>query len=391
MAVQQVMTGTNLTTDPRHTVWSPGDSLADPDGNPLGVPSNPEIVYIDENIGDDASGDGSLSNPFKDLPAAVASIPVPTTPAEAAVPLIFQFGPGSYTGGVTLPKRVWVGLIGMFMDITGNVTMPVEYGLNFVAGPPDTNPAIVISNPLAGSFRNNDAKTFMLNGIVEVARVDAAVGSYANCQVMAQNIFMQGVHSIDGGSGAVCDEVNVNITNCDVEDGELFSESGAAGVGIKLEADNSIVKSTLCGRLQVMSVDGCRVGDIDATAAPSGYATPYAGLVIGLNSNSYTGFADCRFSGGTYIFGTYDGSPIGVGSFDQQLRFDAYSWRSIGGVAGATFNGFSNPAKHPGYDLTDVAYGVDYVPANVADWSGVDPLEIATALDRIAAAITPVP
>lgn len=42
-------------------------------------------------------------------------------------------------------------------------------------------------------------------------------------------------------------------------------------------------------------------------------------------------------------------------------------------------------------DLTITGLSFDYTPANLADWSGTAPTSLADALDRIAAALTPIP
>jgi hypothetical protein len=78
---------------------------------------------------------------------------------------------------------------------------------------------------------------------------------------------------------------------------------------------------------------------------------------------------DCHLNGQTVGFRI---NTLGIAQLDNATR-----WNSL--INGGTLT----------YDNTGIS--PEYIPAVLADWGGVAPVNVATALDRIAAALGPIP
>jgi hypothetical protein len=110
------------------------------------------------------------------------------------------------------------------------------------------------------------------------------------------------------------------------------------------------------------------------------------------------GLASFFYSGTGAAFGVVAGAILVTGIFgDSQNIGNA---NLVSGAGGTWFNQHDASFPHQTTAnffgatteiLTDQAPEVGYTPAVLVDWSGVSPLTVAHALDRIAAKITPIP
>jgi len=170
-----------------------------------GALANPYQIYVDIEVGDDATGDGSVTNPFKTIPAALA--------AALAGPTgnyVLELASGTYSGApiawpVTLNKNISINGAGVEITVIDHVISYTSLGLSdefLVFNNVAVSNQIVFDLALASV-----AFVILANGRYSVQRIDTLppgpqfikiINSYVDGFDTASIIYMSGCQFIGG-------------------------------------------------------------------------------------------------------------------------------------------------------------------------------------------------
>jgi len=141
---------------------------------------------------------------------------------------------------------------------------------------------------------------------------------------------------------------------------EMGSQFSSVYSSLEVSALDSYLGVPIRGNAKIYGAEQVTYSDIDATTAVTG------GSVVGVWTYSWAPFMFCEFGGSTY-------------NLSSTAYADARSASSL--IAG----GFGGTLS-----LTQNAIGLG-LTANPADWGGSPPVDVATAINRIATHVGPVP
>lgn len=175
-----------------------------------------------------------------------------------------------------------------------------------------------------------------------------------------------------------------------LDNGAVFVATGtfSIDVNVTLESESAAAIVTVAPGTTVLLYAANGASWVsDAGAAPFFHVPAGATL----DATFYTGaFAG---DGVHHVFqvdagGTLNSNSFGGGGMEPNAVAGAGAWNLALGADG--FNGQPQGIA-PTITIFGEAAQCEYVPNNVAHWSGVAPTSVANALDRIAAKITPIP
>jgi len=300
------------------------------------VPPATKVLWVDTNRVDTYTADGTILRPFTTVNAAVA---------VATVGTLINIAGGSYTEDVVLPSGVSLhGSGNSAVSITGDVT-------------------VSIGNPVSLRF-------IMFSGNTKALTINASC-SMSDCYVASRLVV---------GGAAVVQSWNTHVipAAADIQAITMTSTGKLQmflGTIASTGTANAIVQTG--GRLVLNTM-------IVSSAAPSGAILSTGGTVIGIAVqliNTLGGIAaDVSANGAVATDPNMLLGVISVGNVvcgAKPTSVEGVQFISAGALSGTaiTFRGSDN---------------ISYTPAVVADWSGTAPVDVKSALDRIAAAVGPI-
>lgn len=145
----KISAGTNITLS---TLNPGGNEQLQINAPAASVPTGNEDVYVDATNGSDVTGDGSIGNPYQTLAYAVTTITNPVNFAGFSTDLTFVLAPGTYSGAITLPYRLRIGIKGHGAVITGKITWGYDIQYWYGNSTQDNTPILAISPDVAGGI-----------------------------------------------------------------------------------------------------------------------------------------------------------------------------------------------------------------------------------------------
>lgn len=295
-----------------------------------------QTLYVDL-AGNDGTADGSPILPYATIGAALAAIPPPPgTSIPSTYRWLIVVGPGSYSMPTfQLPPGIWIqgsGYGSTRLAVTGtNITLSPTFST--ITG------RCGISNILISGTNNR------LNFNLQT------IGGSGSSVVELNNIHVNGLVTFRARSSAD----SIEVWGCQFLSG--LSVSGGAGI-----FTNSYIPSPSL-------FDTAGVSDFGAMDCMNCYFDSTVD-VTGTVGQPIT----MKFTGAN-ITGTF--SITGTGA--STVSADSSVIGNISVTGTINFVRLSN------------AFGLAYIPASNANWNGTPPTNVAEALDRIAAKITPIP
>ena len=286
--------------------------------------------------GNDATGTGSLCQPFKTIAAANAAIPPHGNDFNvwANEKYVLGLGPGRYTEPlVTLrQKRRCISLQGDGAIIES----PIEFVQNIADWP---SPFVIgsmpspwgapppapggIGSPLVtweiqgiggGMEGGQTADNLIFLGKMQY-RWDGATGGFQS-YVMIDRTQFEGNFEITSAAGAAVG-LTMEVNDSSFRAGVLgYDPAGSGGIGVLLKASNSQLLSRIGPNMTLLEIDTCRFGDINRLLAFDG-VTPAAGTILtsippAPPNEQYLGITDCGFDGTVYNIGKPAGPSVPI-------------------------------------------------------------------------------
>jgi hypothetical protein len=287
-------------------------------------------LWISPITGDDATGDGSLTKPFKTWTKAISKIPPAGNNYNVWATEKWRLcaGPGVHNfepGPVQLRQlRRAIGIWGegaildFQLDLVEDPTADWPDGAGFLNTnmPPPWNP--LIGSPLAGFDIFGD-------------RSGMEGGQVGNNIIFLQKVtftFMSPLPPSGFQAFVLWDHVQLEASFearslvpgqrllTEINDSSLRPTTavfGSDGVGgnpplalFQVKAHNSQLLAGLRGDALLLEIDGCRLGDVDSTRDLNGAPYP-TGLIQTNTAAQFGGLVDCAASGSVYKFGSLTG------------------------------------------------------------------------------------
>jgi hypothetical protein len=345
-------------------------------------------IHVNSTIGDDATADGTLSKPFKNINAAMLSIPVAPSTEEgiytwSAEKIVLDLAPGVYTeeGTETEPndvliniRRARVALLGTGVRIMGNVrwifdTADLPYGDDFKVHPSypmhaflarpwsdganHASPTLDIIGEGSGVEAAFSADSIIIMGAVNQHFNSAPTEQW---QVRVGNSYITIDHAnirngmtktkdlpqASGTTSALVIEANASA----IENGYM---GGLSGDTFGIKAHSCQMKSIIGPTATIFEIDSSRIqGGFDRTAG--GTATGSITFsAVSVDGSSYSGLTNCAIPTSAII-------NIGTGSGNTNVYADAETMSQLL-YAGRTVVGNMVPnyltiAKGVGFDNT---------------------------------------
>ena len=336
---------------------------------PSGSPIPSWYVYVDIVNGSDVSpaGDGTIQKPWKTLAHAVTQVPT-TSIGEYNTPVVFMMAPGAYNhsvsdpGGILMPYRQAVSVVGVDVTITGNINF--YQTPSAVWWPPGANAGLYFGSP--------SAPTFFINGDIHCKVTTPDHGTTVGQRGLALDKAVLSGAVLNQDSGATVSgegtgplyltSLHAQMTSSDKS---IFGEA-ETGTGsplavadqneIVLLAYDSFIQNRILGFIKFRNMHNCWfTGRIRYDQTPA--AMPYPGRVEGLADKS---FLDCVFNDpGGFAFG--DGG-VGLTGSPQRLFLDSNSFKSLKSQT-YTFDGY-------GASIEDGYVLIDHAEAEAVETSG---------------------
>lgn len=321
------------------------------------IPTATRIVYVNK-AGDDSTADGSECFPFLTVTAAMASItdaiaPFPD-PNNLTKRYAISIGPGQYIEDL-IHLKANVQLVGTSalltrLQIPFDIDDPSWFDSNFSADPRSGFVDLsLLSGPLDFNFQTANSvsgRLFFVDVNISPTPTFTALSTAVN---------------------------QVNIRDSLLSNGYIQNGINMSMFGSWVSGGNIVINSQSTTDTQVNLVGGGINGNLIINVQ-SGH--------IAIDPLNLTSFAITE-----NLFNPFPNSGAlivnGVNNVITNVRAtsDSIPIRQRVTLVGSGTN----------LIRVDDAFGVAYTPNNIADWSGISPITVQGALDRIAATIGPIP
>lgn len=354
--ISKIAAGTNVSLA---TLNPGGNEQLEINVSASSVPTGKGNVYIDDLNGSDATGDGSIGNPYKTLSNAAATVVAPANFPAFQEDVTFVLAPGIYSNVVTMPRRQNVSIVGNRAVLSGDINWFLD-GMYWFGNDPAVHVATLrISDP------NNNSE---ISGNITVKNDNAAAGAVSTKTLYLQNLQLLG-HLINDetGDAAVASGTLVLMLNNVTSDkvaatrrlGGRKESGGAAGMNlIQLSAqDCDLTGHTICGCTRIVRTDNTRLRNASYLVDPTGGGA-YQGVIEGDIGVSFDGMTSTLW---LWLYPSAFGSTVVI---PQAFAGDAYTmrWLLEGFAVGLySFSSFVVDPNLP-YDwwwMTDHAAGVE--------------------------------
>jgi hypothetical protein len=320
---------------------------------PVGPPGPGALIdftyYVSAGHGSDATGDGSISSPYKTIAFAVAAIPAhgnsysvwanerwtihlePGRYAEAG-PIILRQVRRSirlYGDGAVIDNEVrFVQNIADWPDgvLFSPALVPAPWG------PPD-NTFPLVTFEIAGESGGMEGGITANNIILRGRVLYRAEGSGPALATVGPTFWfgrsfqsMAGWEYENGTAPVGAPSVTVELEQFSILNRHIGGD-GVGGAVFSLKAHNGQLRGTIGPFCTILEIDSCRVSAVDRLTDFSGGAA--AGSVVSSVTTGQVHIHDCAFNGGTYNFG--QAAPGGI------LIMDEVSLRRLLAQPGVTF------------------------------------------------------
>lgn len=286
--------------------------------------------YVSDAHGSDATGDGSISRPYKTIAFAIAAIPAHggSYSVWAFERYTIHLEPGHYTEAGPLTFRQVRRSIRLYGDgavVDAAVTFiqniadwpdgaafaPAAVPAPF--GPPD-NTIPLSTFEIAGESGGMEGGITSDNLILRGRVLYRFEGTGPALAAVAP-VFWFG-RSFQSMAGWECENalapagtpsLTVELEQFSIINRHIGAD-GVNGQSMNLKAHNGQLRGTIGPFCVILEIDSCRIQAIDRTTDFAGGAV--AGIVIGSTVTSQGAITDSYFSGATYLIGAAAGSNI---------------------------------------------------------------------------------
>jgi hypothetical protein len=311
-------------------------------------------VYVSL-CGSDATGDGTILNPFLTIGFAMSQI----VDAAAAKRYQIRIGPGTYAEAVVLKANV-------FLQGSAPVLTRIS--------------SLDVSDPSWTSAMDNRS------GLQNIQVLGTTTLDFVAVQSQQGKVYIFESRLSGDVNFTACNSINeLLLYNCELQ-GNLTHVGG----------DVLWYSSSIFGNVTVHDQDGNVVNPVVGQQVDTRFFGSGGGSLLPLNGSAGPSFTvqsvttpspplshtiQVQLTGFAVA-----GALTVVGAGVDVLGLTTVT-ASVTGVPSVALLSVSNSAV---LNLLNYANGVGYVPSNLANWSGVQPVDVQNALDRVAAQLGPI-
>jgi len=286
--------------------------------------------YVSDLNGSDATGDGSISKPYKTIAFAVAAIPPHGNSYSvwANERWTIHLEPGVYPEAGPIVLRQVRRSIRLYGD-GAVVNNEVRFTQNIADWPDGVlfNPALVPAPwgppdnaiPLSGFELAGESGGMeggiVANNLILRGRVLYRVEGNGPALAAVSPVFwfgrsfqsMAGFEYENASAPVGAPALTVELEQFSII-GRHIGSDGVGGASMSLKAHNGQLRGTIGPFCTILEIDSCRIQAIDRTTDFAGGAV--AGSVVGSTATGQGAITDCYFSGGTYLIGAPAGANV---------------------------------------------------------------------------------
>lgn len=277
--------------------------------------------------GNDDTGDGSLSRPFRTIAKALSEIPPHGNDYDvwADQKAVICLGQGRYTEPAITVRQVrrCVAFQGDGAVIESDIRFVQDRDRNWPDGAAFANanmpePWLTIGQPLVtwelqgvggGIEGGQTAMNLIFLGLIEYTWVSSTGGAISFW--MVDRIQLKGSFEITSTSPAfqsITVELNDMSTRQEATATHFGSDNSGAGIAASLKAANSQLITRIGPNMRLLEIDNCRLHSLDRDTNFDGTGGA-GGTIETLAGDLYSGVTDCGWdTGGTYDIGATGGS-----------------------------------------------------------------------------------